>query len=146
MPASGTEIQVKFTKAYAANGGNGTAAAIEAGYKPGAAAMAAYRNLRAPLVHEMIMLELTRQKARCGAIGLGALVSVAESETAPAAAKVAAGRALIEFAGLAKSDPTADAEYWRQRGEGQIDYKQILDRFAVLASRAMATPESEMYQ
>jgi hypothetical protein len=128
MSAPGTELQIRFAIAFARNGGNSTAAALEAGYSPKSAEDLGRRALESPIVNEMILVELTRQRARAGVIGLNALVQVATNDKAPAPAKVAAGRALLEFAGVAGS--AADDERWRGNGKPAPDYKAILDSFA----------------
>jgi Terminase small subunit len=137
-------MQARFAAAYALNGGNSTKAAIEAGYSEKSAGDLGRRALELPHVQEMILMELTRQRARAGAIGLNALVQVAESDKAPAAAKVAAGRALMEFAGLANSAKDADEARWRAcDGKPAPDYKAILDTFANISTPAIAaTPET----
>ncbi len=128
MSAPGTELQIRFAIAFARNGGNSTAAALEAGYSPKSAEDLGRRALESPIVNEMILVELTRQRAKAGVIGLNALMQVATNEKAPAPAKVAAGRALLEFAGVAGS--AVDEERWRGNGKPAPDYKSILDSFA----------------
>ncbi|MER9743956.1 MULTISPECIES: terminase small subunit [unclassified Mesorhizobium] len=141
MSASGTELQIRFAIAYARNGGNAKAAAIEAGYSEKSADDLGRRALESPTVHEMILQEVTRQRARAGVVGLHALITVAESDRSPAPAKVAAGRALLEFAGLAGSSRDLDDEQRRDGGPAP-DYKAILDGFAQAAAAAMAAPKS----
>ena len=120
MPSAGTELQAKFAAAFVRNGGNATAAAIEAGYSEKSASDLGRRALESPHVH-----------------GLGALVEVAQSDKAPAAAKVAAGRALLEFAGFAGSSREADDSRWRSPGAPAPDYKAILDTFANISALAV---------
>lgn len=138
MPAPGTDKQALFALAYAKNGGNATAAALEAGYSEKSAADLGRRALDSPLVQEMIMVELTRQRARAGSIGLNALVEVAQSDKAPAPAKVAAGRALIEFAGLANAAIAADSGLANLGGKTAPDYKAILDTISNVSALAFA--------
>lgn len=142
MSAPGTELQIRFAMAYARNGGNAKQAAIEAGYSEKSADDLGRRALESPIVHELILLELTRQRARAGVIGLNALIGVAGNEKAPAAAKVAAGRALLEFAGVAGSSKDLDDAKWRGDGSPAPDYRSILDAFAQAAAVAIASPKS----
>lgn len=88
------------------------------------------------------MRELTRQRARAGAIGLNALVQVAQSDKAPAAARVAAGRALIEFAGLADRDDESPRHHGSD--EPAPDYRAILDTFANISSAAVTATRERM--
>lgn len=134
MPAPNTEMQQKFAVSYATNGGDHKAAAIEAGYSEHSAQVLGRRMLDLPHVQEMIMLALLGQKARAGAIGLDALIHVAKSATAPAAAKVAAGRVLIEFAGLASKEVEQDPRGLVPRP----DYKSILDSFAEISKATIS--------
>lgn len=136
MPPPNTEMQKNFAIAYANNGGDHVQAALDAGYSETSARQISCRMLRMPHVNEMIMAALCNQKPRAGAIGLKALEHVAQSETAPAAARVAAGRALIEFAGLASKEYD---EGRLRRGEAAPDYKSILDRFATISVRTITT-------
>jgi hypothetical protein len=75
---------------------------------------------------------------RSGAIGLNAMIQVATSDNAPAAARVSAARSLMEHAGMlgtAKEviDTREDAE--RQGGK-VIDYAAVLDAMANLPKAA----------
>lgn len=139
MPAPMTEMQGRFALAFARNGGDATKAAIEAGYSEKSASDLGRRALELPHVQDLIMVELTRQRSRAGAVGLNALIEVAQSDKAPAAAKVAAGRTLIEFAGLVGSAKDSDeARRYADRGAPAPDYKAILDTFANLSALAGA--------
>lgn len=66
-----TPKQMKFIEAYALGGGNGTAAAILAGYAESAASGAAARMLRNPLIQQEIM------KQTLQVIGLAAVPALA---------------------------------------------------------------------
>ncbi len=136
MSAPGTEMQARFALAYAQNGGNATAAAIEAGYSAKSADDLGPRTLQLPHVQEMILTELTRQRSRAGAVGLKVLVDVAQSEKAPAPARVAAGRALLEFAGLASGSKSLDDTEGRA-GQPAPDYRAVLDALATLSRHAV---------
>ena len=100
MPATDTEMQRAFAAEYAANGGNGTKAAREAGYAEKYAHESARRLLQNPTVLEHIRKHFIRLQARSGAIGLHALASICEDTKSPAAARVSAARALCEHASL----------------------------------------------
>lgn len=137
MPAPMTELQVRFAFAYVSNGGDVKAAAIEAGYSEKSAADLGYRALALPHVQEMILRELIAFKARAGVAGLSALMRIAKSETAPPAAVVSAGRALVEYAGLVGL--AADGDGRRRLHETPApDYKAILDTFANISALAVA--------
>lgn len=138
MTAPMTDMQARFAVAYANNGGDSTAAAIEAGYSEKSAKDLGYRTLSLPHVQELIMMELTRQRSRAGVVGLAALIKIAQSDKAPAAAVVSAGRALVEFAGLVGS--AADTNYARGgfSNAPAPDYKAILDTFANISALAVA--------
>ena len=109
MPAAGTEMQSAFAVHYVSNGGDATKAAIAAGYSEHTAGQLGWQQLQKPVVRELIYKELLRQRTRSGVVGLNALVRIAEDTKAPAAARVAAARALMEHAGLigAARDQTA---------------------------------------
>lgn len=141
MPAPRTEMQCRFAIAFASNGGDATKAALEAGYSEKSATDIGRRTVELPHVQEMIMVELTRQRAHAGAVGIGALVHVAQSEKAPPAARVSAGRALLEFAGLVGSARPADDGRGYDRGAPAPDYKAVLDAIA-----AAARPVTETVQ
>lgn len=137
MPAPLTDMQRRFALAYATNGAKAVEAALEAGYSEASAKDLAYRTLKLPHVQELIVAELTRQKGRSGAIGMAALIEIAGNTAAPAAARVAAARSLIEQAGLigaAKDAPTARLSF--DFGAPAPDYKAILDAFAGVAAIA----------
>jgi hypothetical protein len=130
-----TDLQTAFAIAYATNGGNATAAAIEAGYSENSAVDLGRRALSNPQVQDLILIELTRLRCRSGAIGLHALIRIAQSSTAPAAAVVAAGRALTEHAGLL--GPGKEMESARARASdpnaGNVQtYTEVLDHLARL--------------
>lgn len=136
MPATGTEMQSRFAAAYVRNGGDATAAAIEAGYSERSAADLGRRAFETPYVQELILREMTLHRAHAGAVGLSTLVKIAESEKASAPARVAAGRALLEFAGVAETRGGEGAP-WRS-GDAAPDYKAILDTFANISALAVA--------
>lgn len=108
MPAAGTDKQIAFAAAYVINGGDATKAAIAAGYSEATAGQIGWQQLQKPVVREMVHRELLRQRGRSGAVGLNALVRIAEDPKAPAAARVAAARTLMEHAGLIGSGKAAD--------------------------------------
>jgi hypothetical protein len=85
-----------------------------------------------------ILRELTRQRSRSGAIGLGAMVEIAIKDTLPASTRVAAARALMEFAGLIGS--AKEMEDFRAAGarEKPPNYEVVL-----ASIRAVMQPVSE---
>lgn len=139
MPSAGTEKQARFVAAYVVNGGNATAAALEAGYSEKSASDIGYRLAKLPHINEAIMSELLQHKSRAGAVGLAAVVKVAQSDSAPAAARVAAGRTLMEFAELVGPGARlADGTRNPVQGAAAPDYKAILDSFANISRVAIA--------
>src|SRR6202008_566262 len=100
MSAKNTDMQRRFALEYASNGGNGTAAAKAAGYSERSAHELARQLLEKPHVREMVHQELVKLRFHAGAVGLGALTRIATNEEAPPAARVAAARLLVEYAGL----------------------------------------------
>lgn len=146
MAAPRTDMQLRFAAAFATNGGDKTAAAIEAGYSEKSAKDIGRRTFELPHVQDMIMAALTRQRARAGAIGLNALAQIAACDKAPAAARVAASRGLMEFAGLVGSGRIAESDMGtRAPGESATDYKAVLDAFANL-SRAAGASDGTLLQ
>jgi hypothetical protein len=133
-----TELQARFAIAFANNGGKATEAAIEAGYSEKSAKDLGRRAFETPHVQELIMLELNRLRSRAGAVGLAAVVEVAQSDKAPAAAKVSAGRTLMEFAGMLSAKDIGDAQRRGENGAPAPDYRAILDAFANISTLAVA--------
>jgi hypothetical protein len=138
MAAPMTEMQQRFAVEYASNGGNATAAAKAAGYSEKSAHEIARQLLEKPWIREAIFRELAKLRYRAGAVGLDALVRLAQSEKTPAAARVAAARALCEHAGLlgtakdtAATRAAADAEEDGARN-ALLDPREVL---ATLARR-----------
>ena len=130
-----TELQAAFAIAYATNGGDATQAAIDAGYSEKSAVDLGRRALSNPQVQELILCELTRLRCRSGAIGLHALIRIAQSPAAPAAAVVAAGRALAEHAGLlgsAKEMEGARARASDPNAGNVKTYTDVLNQLALL--------------
>ena len=132
MPAPMTEKQCAFVLEYARNGGNASAAARVAGYPEKSAHEQGRQQLEKPHIREAIYKELMKLRYRSGVVGLSALVRIAEDDTKPAAAQVAAARALIEHSGLmvwSKEDPDL-AE--NNPDLKIIDYSSVLDGIAAL--------------
>jgi hypothetical protein len=136
MPAPNTELQRRFAVAFANNGGNATRAAIEAGYSPNSADDLGRKTFQLPHVQAMIFAELARLRAKAGAVGLDTLIRIAQCEKASAPARVAAGRGLLEFAGLAKEAGVVD-----DRSANAPDYKSILDTFANMSKMGAAAAQ-----
>lgn len=126
MPAPMTEKQRAFVIEYARNGGNASAAARAAGYPEKSAHEQGRQQLEKPHIREAIYKELMKLRHRSGAIGLSALINIAQDDKNPAAARVAAARALIDHAGLLTINHDAWAEV--DDGGGQvIDYQSVLE-------------------
>jgi len=125
------EQQARFAVEYASNGAHATNAALAAGYSPNHPADIARQLLQKPHVQEAIIRELIRLRTRSGAIGLFALVSIAQNEKAPAAARVAAARTLCEHAGLVGSSKEIRNERDRVAyGDNVVDFKDMLRQIA----------------
>jgi hypothetical protein len=138
MPAPMTEMQERFAVEYALNGGDATQAAIVAGYSEKSACDLGRRTLALPNVQVAVLLELVKLRFRSGAIGLNAMIQVATSDKAPAAARVSAARSLMEHAGLlgtAKDGTDTRKEAERQGGKVS-DYAAVLDALANLPKAA----------
>jgi hypothetical protein len=131
MRAPLTEKQVEFARVFALNGGDATAAAVAAGYSESSARDMGRRTAALPHVADAILRELMHLRASSGAIGLAALTRIAQSTTAPAAAVVAAGRALCEHAGL-----LGTAKELREARERAADSANVASYTAVLDALA----------
>ena len=129
MPAPMTELQRRFAVEYATNGGDAQKAAIEAGYSEKSARDLGRRTLALPHVQEMILQELTRLRGRSGAVGVKALVEIAENSNVTPAARVSAARALMEHAGMlgTAKEIKETREGVRESGE-IVDYKAVLEQ------------------
>lgn len=131
MPAAGTELQRRFATAYANNGGSATKAAIEAGYSEHSAKDIGRITAALPHVQTMIVRELMKMQARSGAVGLGALINVAENEKAAAAARVAAARTLLEHARMIGPGRANDDDEGEDQGGEVVDYNAALERLGL---------------
>lgn len=121
--------QQRFALEYASNGGNATAAAKSAGYSAKTAHEIGRQLLEKQHVQEAIKRELMRQRFRSGAVGLNALMRIADNEDAPAAARVSAARALLEHAGMVGgTKEMAEAREEADYAASVIDYKEVLQR------------------
>lgn len=141
MPTSCTDKQKLFALEYAMNGGNATAAAKTAGYSDKSAHEIGRQLLEISHVQEAVHKELMRQRFRSGAIGLEAMIRIATSENAPAAARVSAARSLMEHAGLLGT--AKEVKEMREHAEtelsGTVDYKEILDRLSHAGKESCGT-------
>ncbi len=125
MPAPMTEKQCAFVLEYARNGGNASAAARAAGYPEKSAHEQGRQQLEKPHIRDAIYKELMKLRHRSGAIGLAALVNIAQDDKNPAAARVAAARTLIDHAGLLIENDDVGAE--NDSGSNVIDYNSVLE-------------------
>lgn len=90
-----------FAVAYVANGGNGTQAAIEAGYSVNSARQQAYKLTRNPMVQRLIREEQQRViGGRLCSQALGVLESIMMNPDAPAGARVDACKTILDRGGL----------------------------------------------
>lgn len=105
-----TEKQAAYVAAFVANGGFAGAAAAKAGYE--FPEQESWRLGTLPHVRAAIAAEVERRIAgEAAAAGVGVLLAVARDTGAPASARVAAGRGLLDAAGLLNRD--------RQKQSGQ---------------------------
>lgn len=131
MPAPMTEKQRAFVLEYARNGGNASAAAREAGYPIKSAHEQGRQQLEKPHIRQAIYKELMKLRYRSGVIGLSALIAIAEDNTSPSAARVAAARALLEHADLPrKKDP--ENGFDESERQNIVDYESVLRGFKVI--------------
>lgn len=93
--------QSSFAAHYVANGGNGTQAAVEAGYSPSSARQQAYKLTRNPTVQRLIREEQQRViGGRLCSQALGVLESIMMDSSAPAGARVDACKTILDRGGL----------------------------------------------
>lgn len=94
------ETQAQFVRAYVKNGGNASAAAVEAGYSKDRSRQAGWELSRKPKIIEAVKVEQARYiSGELSNVALGTLGNIMKDETAPAAARVQASRWVLEAAG-----------------------------------------------
>jgi hypothetical protein len=121
-------MQQAFAVNYVTNGGNATQAAKDAGYSAKSARVLGHRLVNNETVQGLIQRELGKLRYRSGTVGLNALMSITEDPRAPAAARVAAARALLEHSGMIG----AGREAGTPPGSGDVitDYNEFLERLS----------------
>jgi len=101
-----SEQQREFAIAYVANGGNGTAAAVAAGYSEHSARSAAYKLTRLPQVETAIRAEQRRVLGgRLANKALAVLEAILSDENAPFGARVDAAKTLLDRGGVVAPKP-----------------------------------------
>lgn len=95
-----TAMQERFAVEYVGRMGDGTSAALAAGYAESTAHTMVSRLLSSPFVAARIVAEVERQRAISGTIGLMTMQKIAKGDNYPAAARVTAARALMDYARL----------------------------------------------
>jgi phage terminase small subunit len=106
-----TEKQAAFVTNFVANGGNGSAAAVDAGYAEASARQSAYNLVRLPHVQDAINREMRREIASMTVLGLGKLKAVLENPDTKATVILDATIKLADRAGLGpKSDADSDKD------------------------------------
>lgn len=130
-----TDKQTTFTLEYAMNGGNATSAAKAAGYSEKSAHEIGRQLLELSHVQEAIHRELMRLRFRSGSIGLDAMISIATNDKSPAAARVAAARALMEHGGLlGTAKEVREARMEAEEGKlPAVNYKDVLNELREVA-------------
>ena len=99
-PNALTDQQAHFVREYVKNGGNGSAAAIAAGYAKDRAVQTAYDLTKREKITNAIKLQQSRYiNGELSNVALGTLSNIMRDETAPAAARVQASRWVLEAAG-----------------------------------------------
>ena len=123
-----TPRQVGFVREYVRNGGNGAAAAREAGYSQVRADRAAWELLGNPRVIEAVYLEALRRAATSGVIAIDTLTKLARDETQPASARVNAAAHLLRASRMLEANPAAafSPETADMSNGSQIDYAALL--------------------
>ena len=127
-----TPLQVAFVRAYVRNGGNGTAAAREAGYSQARADRAAWEVLGNPHVIEAVYLEGLRRAATSGIVAIDVLTKLAQDESQPASARVNAAAHLLRASRMLEANPAvafrpADMSNMADGSNGaEVDYAAIL--------------------
>lgn len=139
-----TDRQSAFALEYAMNGGNATAAAKTAGYSLKSAHEIGRQLLENIGIQEAIHRELMRQRFRSGAVGLQVLVRIATNDSAPAAARVAAARSLMEHGGLLGT--AKEIQQTRNEADNSglqpISYKEVL--LALRETTCLVNPKNNL--
>ena len=94
--ATPTEQQIKFVDAYLANGGNGTQAALAAGYAASCAHVKASKLLRLSHVQEAFRGRLMAQVESHAPLAVGVLAEVAANPEAKDRDRIAAATAILD--------------------------------------------------
>lgn len=95
-----TSQQAAFVASFVAGSGNGTRAAVEAGYSPASARQAAYRLLRLSHIQDAISREQGRLlRSVLATKALGVLERVLDDEKAPPGVRVDAAKTVLDRAG-----------------------------------------------
>jgi len=131
------DMHKAFVVEYAANGGNATAAAKEAGYSERSAAELGRKLLTKPHVRDAVNQELRALQHKGGAVALHALLTMTADEGTGAAARFSAAKALLEFAGLGRASDQGSINSEGATGSGEvIDYRAFLGEIAALRRSA----------
>lgn len=121
LPRELTEMQGAFVVAYVANGGNGTQAAIEAGYSEQSARQQAFALTHNPRVVAAIQTEQRRTFARIANKAIVVLEGFLDDKTAPAGVRLDAARTVLDRAGLTAKAAEADEAPKKPMSEWTIE-------------------------
>jgi phage terminase small subunit len=135
-----TEMQAAFAMAFVTNGGNGTQAAIEAGYSKDSARQQAHALVSKPHVQKAIQAEQRRTLARLANKSIVVLEGFLDDANAPAGVRLDAAKTILDRAGLtSKAAEAEDALTGKRLNEMSIEE---LEAFIARGEQARPPPDS----
>ena len=137
-----TEMQAKFVEAYVENGGNGTQAAITAGYSQDCARVQAQQNLERPKIR-LAVEQLRDQKIKTDGATRAwqTMYNMLNDPSAPAQARFQAARWVLEASGHGLSAVAAGLQLGLQRSKKDLSQMSIHE-LEELIRQGQATFES----
>ena len=121
-----TEMQAKFVEAYVENGGNGTQAAITAGYSPDCARVQAQQNLERPKIRLAVeQLRDNKIKTDGATRAWQTMYSMLIDPAAPAQARFQAARWVLEASGHGLSAVAAGLQLGLQRSKRELSQMSV---------------------
>ena len=137
-----TEMQAKFVEAYVENGGNGTQAAITAGYSQDCARVQAQQNLERPKIR-LAVEQLRDQKIKTDGATRAwqTMYNMLNDPSAPAQARFQAARWVLEASGHGLSAVAAGLQLGLQRSKKDLSNMSIHE-LEELIRQGQATFES----
>jgi hypothetical protein len=121
-----TEMQAKFVEAYVENGGNGTQAAITAGYSQDCARVQAQQNLERPKIR-LAVEQLRDQKIKTDGATRAwqTMYNMLNDPSAPAQARFQAARWVLEASGHGLSAVAAGLQLGLQKSKKDLSQMSI---------------------